>query len=217
MIIGKFVTVVVVAYLLGAIPFSLIVGKLVGGVDVTKHGSGNVGGTNVLRTVGKRAGALAMVLDVAKAAGAVMLAKLIIGDSVLLIAGFHIDWQVGQVMAALLAMVGHSWSPYIKFRGGKGVAAYFGGWLVIWPAVGLFGGAIVILTVWRTRHMSKGSMFGALGILCLLMVITVVYHFYPVYLAYSLVAAVLIVYQHRGNIDRLQTGTELRLGGKDKH
>ena len=211
MIVGKFVVVAIIAYLLGAIPFGLIIGKRMGGIDISKYGSGNIGGTNVLRTLGIKAGALVAALDIAKGAGAVMLAKVIIGDGVLLAAGFPLHWQVGQVIAALMVMVGHNWSVYIKFRGGKGVAAYYGGWFVMCPAAGLFGGVITLLTALHSRYVSLGSILGALGIMCLMILLTVVYEFPPIYLAYSLVAAGLIIYQHRSNISRLQRGTELEL------
>ena len=108
MIIGKFIAVAVISYLLGAIPFAMIVSKRMAGIDITEHGSGNIGGTNVLGTLGVKAGAIVMVLDLCKAIGAVMLAKLIIGDGVLLIAGFSFGWQAGQAFAALTAMIGHN-------------------------------------------------------------------------------------------------------------
>lgn len=215
MILGKFVVTAAIAYLLGAIPFALIVSRRMAGVDISKHGSGNIGGTNVLRVVGKKAGVIAIVLDVSKAVVAVTLARLVIGDSVLLVAGFPFNWQVGQVIAALMVMVGHDWSVYVGFRGGKGVAAYYGSWLAMCPGAALFGGVIILFTILVTKYMSMGSMLGALGILCLFMVVTVVAEFdvvYSVYLVYSLVTAGLIVYQHRSNIGRLRSGTELRLG-----
>jgi len=212
MVIGKFVLVAVIGYFLGAIPFALIVSKRMCGVDISKYGSGNIGGTNVLRVLGKKVGAIAIALDLGKAVVAVLLAKLIIGDSMLHIAGFAIDRHFGEVLTALMVMVGHNWSPYIRFRGGKGVAVYYGAWFAIWPVAALFGGLILITTVLLSRYMSLGSILSALSILCLFMVLTVVFEFPPVYLVYSLVAAALIVYQHRSNINRLQTGTELRLG-----
>jgi glycerol-3-phosphate acyltransferase PlsY len=150
----------------------------------------------------------------AKAVVAVMLAKVIIGDSVLLVAGFPLSWQGGQVIAALMAMVGHNWSAYIGFRGGKGVATYYGSWFAMYPAAALFGGVIIILTAARTRYMSLGSMLGSLGILCLLIVLTAAYEFPIVYLVYGFIATGLIVYQHRSNIIRLRSGTELRFGEK---
>ena len=214
MIVGKFIAVAIIGYLLGAIPFSLIVSKWMAGVDISEYGSGNIGGTNVLGTLGKRAGAVAIVLDLGKAVAAVVLAKIIIGDSVLPVAGSALNWQSGQVVAALMTMVGHNWSVYIGFRGGKGVATYYGSWFALWPPAALFGGVIILLTALRTRYMSLGSMVGAVGILCLFIVLTVAYEFPIVYLVYSLVAAGLIIYQHRDNISRLRSGTELRFGDK---
>ena len=211
MIIGKFVIVAIVAYLLGAIPFALIVSKKLAGVDITKHGSGNIGGTNVYRVLGRKAGAIAIILDLVKAFTAVMAAKYIIGDSVLMVAEMPITWQWGQAIAALMVMVGHNWSVYIKFKGGKGVATYFGSWFAMWPPAALFAGVILVLTILRSRYMSLGSLLSAAGVLILFIVLTVGYDFPVVYLVYSMIAAALIFYQHRANIDRLGSGTELRL------
>ncbi|OGN94952.1 MAG: acyl-phosphate glycerol 3-phosphate acyltransferase [Chloroflexi bacterium RBG_13_50_10] len=197
---------------MGAIPFALIIGKRMGGIDISKYGSGNLGGTNVLRVLGFKAGVIVMALDIAKAFVPVMLAKFIIGDSVLSIAGFPLNWQWGQVITALMVMVGHNWSVYIKFHGGKGAAAYFGGWFAIFPVAAVFGGAILIITVLLSKYMSLGSILGSLGILCFFMVLTVVDVSPPVYLIYSIVAAALIIYQHRSNISRLQAGTESKMG-----
>jgi glycerol-3-phosphate acyltransferase PlsY len=211
MIMVKFALSALASYLIGAIPFALIVSKCMAGIDISKYGSGNIGGTNVLRVLGKRAGAIAMALDVMKGVAAVFTARAIVGDSVLVVAGIPMNWQYAQVIAALMVMVGHNWSVYIKFRGGKGVAAYYGSWIAIWPLAAIFGGLILILTVLRSRYMSLGSILSCLGILCLFMVLTVVRNIPPVYLVYSLVAAALIIYQHRKNIARLQAGTELRV------
>jgi glycerol-3-phosphate acyltransferase PlsY len=201
MIIGKFVVVAVVAYLLGAIPFALIISKKLAGVDISEHGSGNIGSTNVYRVLGRKAGVIAVVLDLAKAFIAVMTAKYIIGDSVLMLADTPMTWQWGQALAALMVMVGHNWSVYIKFRGGKGVATYFG----------RFAGVILLLTILRSRYMSLGSLLSATGVLILFIVLTVGYDFPFVYLVYSMIATALMFYQHRTNIDRLGNGTESRL------
>jgi len=212
MIVAKFVFVAAIGYLMGAIPFALIISKRMAGIDISRHGSGNRGGTNVLRVLGFKAGALTMALDIVKAFVPVLLAKFIIGDSVLYIAGFPFNWQWGQVITALMVMVGHNWSVYIRFRGGKGAAAYFGSWFAIFPVAALFGGAILIVTVLLSKYMSLGSILGSLSILCFFMVLTVVDVSPPVYLVYSVVAAALIIYQHRSNISRLQAGTESRMG-----
>ncbi len=210
MIIGKFIIVAIVAYLLGAIPFALIISKRMAGIDISQRGSGNIGGTNVYRVLGIKAGAIVAVLDLAKAILAVIMARYIIGSDMLVIEGLQINWQWGQVLAAFMVMVGHNWSIYIKFRGGKGVATYFGSWFAMWPAAALVGGIILILTVLVSRYMSLGSMVAAFGILCLFIILTI-FGFPWVYLVYSVVAAILIVYQHRVNISRLQSGTENRL------
>jgi len=212
LIIWKLVAIAVIAYLLGAIPFALIFGKLMGRVDITKHGSGNVGSTNVLRTVGTKAALVVMALDIGKSALAVVLARIIMGNDTLMVGNFSINWQVAQVLAGIIVMVGHNWSVYINFRGGKGVAAYFGSWLAMSPAAALFGGIIIILTASLTRYVSMGSILGSLGVLILMIILTLFSGFPPIYLVYSVIAVVIIVYQHRSNINRLQTRTERRIG-----
>ncbi|MCJ7515321.1 MAG: glycerol-3-phosphate 1-O-acyltransferase PlsY [Dehalococcoidia bacterium] len=211
MVAAKFVIVALIGYFIGAIPVALIISKRLAGIDISKRGSGNIGGTNVLRVVGFKAGVLTMALDLVKAMVPVILARFIIGDSVLSIAGFALDWRWGQVITALMVMVGHNWSIYIKFHGGKGAAVYFGSWFAIWPVVGLFGGIILVITVLLSKYMSLGSILGSLSILCLFIIMTLTHTSPPVYLIYSVLAAGLIVYQHRSNIIRLQTGTESRM------
>jgi len=210
----EFISVIVIGYLLGAIPFGLIVGKLMGDVDVTRHGSGKTGGANVLITVGTKAGALVIALDVGKAVAAVILAKVIVGSSVSMIGGIPLHWQIAQVMAALAVMVGHNWSVFLKFKGGRGVAAFFGTVLAMSPPVALFGVEVLAISALRSRYMSLGSILGAIAVWCLLIPLTIAYSFPPVYLLYGLVALILIVYQHRDNLVRIRQGTERRLGEK---
>ena len=210
----QFVGAAVIAYLLGAIPTGLILGRKMGNVDVTEHGSKSIGGTNVIRTVGLKAGSVVIFCDLLKGIGAVLLARAIVGDGTLVAAGVTLDWHFAQVVAAFLVIIGHNWSVFMKFRGRKGVSAYFGGWLILNPAIAFFGGLIMILTVLFTRYMSMGSMLGALGIALLMILLTVVNGFPLSYLIYSLLAAIVIVYQHRDNILRLQTGKESRFGDK---
>lgn len=216
MIIGKLIGIAVLAYLLGAIPFALIFGWLMGKIDITKHGSGNIGGTNVLRTVGTRAAIAVVILDLGKAFLAVWLAKIIMSNDITPLMAEFPNWQVAQVLASIMVMVGHNWSVYIKFRGGKGVATYYGSWFAIHPAAALFGGIIVIMTASLTRYVSMGSILGALGVVILMIILTIFNDFPPIYLVYSVIAVIMIVYQHRANIGRLQTRTELRIGDKLK-
>jgi len=214
MMIAEFVAVVVIAYLLGSIPFGLIIGKLKGGIDVREYGSGKTGATNVMRTLGTRLGILTLVLDVIKAGGAVMLAAVIIdvGSGTFTVGGVSVYWQhVGQVAAGLAAIAGHNWPVFAKFKGGRGVTAYFGTLFAICPPAGIFGAEVVAIAALRSRHMSLGSILGALAAWCLMIPLTILYNFPPIYLVYGLVVIILLVYQHQDNIKRLREGTERRL------
>jgi glycerol-3-phosphate acyltransferase PlsY len=214
MMIAKFVAVVVIAYLLGSIPFGLIIGKLKSGVDVREQGSGKTGATNVMRTVGTKLGVLTLILDVVKATVAVMLAAVIIdkGSGVLTIGSVSIYWQhVAQVVAGLAAVAGHTWPIFAKFRGGRGVTAYFGTLFAIFPPAGIFGAEVLAITALRSRHMSLGSLLGAFAACCLMIPMTILYNFPLIYLVYGLVVTALLVYQHQDNIKRLRQGTERRL------
>ena len=211
---AQFVAVVVIAYLLGSIPFGLIIGKLKSGIDIREHGSGKTGATNVMRTAGTKLGVLTIVLDVAKATGAVMLAKVIIDGSsgILTIGSVSLNWQhIAQVVAGLATVAGHTWPIFAKFRGGRGVTAYFGTLFAIFPPAGIFGAEIIAIAALHSRHMSMGSILGAIAAWCLMIPLTIAYSFPPIYLAYGLVAIALLVYQHHDNIKRLQQGTERQL------
>jgi len=211
MIMAKFVAVVIMAYLLGSIPFGLIVSKLKAGIDVRKYGSGKTGATNVMRAVGTKFGILTIILDVAKAAGAVMLVRVIVGNSFLTIGGMSLHWQIAQVMAGLAAVAGHNWPIFAKFKGGRGVTAYFGTLFAISPPVAIFGAEVLAVSALHSRHMSLGSILAVLAVWCLLVPLTITHNFPPIYLAYSLAAVALVVYQHRDNVRRLQQGTERKL------
>jgi acyl-phosphate glycerol 3-phosphate acyltransferase len=212
MIVAKFVAVVVIAYLIGSIPFGLIISKLTRGVDVRQYGSGKTGATNVMRTAGTKLGILTLALDVGKAVGAVMLAQTIINSGILTIGSMPFYWQhIAQVMAGMAVVAGHNWPVFAKFKGGRGVTTYFGTLLAIFPPACLFGAEVLAISALRSRHMSRGSIFGALASWCLMVPLTIVYDFPPIYLAYGLVAVALLVYQHYDNIKRLQQGTERQL------
>jgi glycerol-3-phosphate acyltransferase PlsY len=213
-VIAEFIAIVVIAYLLGSIPFGLIIGKLKRGVDIREYGSGKTGATNLMRVAGTKLGILAIVLDVVKAGGAVMLAALIIDSSSggFTIGGVFVYWQhVARVVAGLAAVVGHNWPIFAKFKGGRGVTAYFGTLFAICPPAGIFGAEVVAITALRSRHMSRGSILGALAAWCLMIPLTIAYSLSPIYLAYGLVVIALLVYQHHDNIKRLREGTERRL------
>lgn len=215
-LVVKFSSVIVLGYCIGSIPFGVVIGKLMHGIDIRDYGSGKIGGTNAMRTLGTKVGILVIALDVAKGAGVVALATVIVGNCVLTLGSLCLHWQIAQVITAVAVMIGHNWPVFLKFRGGRGVATFFGTMVAMSPGAAVFGFEILLLVVFVTRYMSMGSIFGALGSWCLLAPLTIVDHFPPAYLVYGLVAAGLILYQHRDNIIRLRAGTERRLGDKIK-
>ncbi len=198
----EFAAVILLSYLLGAIPFGLIATKLTGGIDVREYGSGRTGAANVLRTGGKKAGLITVIGDLAKGAAAVLLAS------------FFLSTPAAEVAAALAAIVGHNWSIYIKFQGGRGVTTFLGGLLAIyWPIALLCGGVVLGVTA-LTRYFSLGSIIGVSCSFLAMLPLALLGREPIEYLIYAGVAACLIVWQHRDNIRRLRLGTEHKLGQK---
>ncbi len=191
------VLVLVAGYLLGSVSFAVIISKR-HGVDILKAGSGNPGATNVKRVVGKGAGNLCFVLDALKGALAAALPQMI----------FHGQpWAVELGVAGLVAaLVGHSFSVFIGFRGGKGVASTIGGLLALCPVVILIGVAAWLAVFYSTRYVSLASI--VLG-LCLPLAAWLLDE--PgVIRGICLLLAVALVVRHRSNIVRLCRGTENR-------
>ena len=215
-IVAKFIAVVVVGYLLGSIPFGVLIGRRMAKVDIRQHGSGKMGATNVLRTAGRKAAVIVAILDVLKGVLAVIFAGLI-WWGLSIIEGESTSWWLltsAQVTAALAALVGHIWPIFLKFRGGRGVAPFFGGLIVLCPLAALFGGEVLIIGVALTRFASLGSIAGAVGAYTLLIPLTIMSGFPLEYLFYALIGAIVIIFMHRDNIARLVSGRERRLGEK---
>jgi len=184
------------AYLLGAIPFGLVLGKALGGVDVRAAGSGNIGATNVARTAGKKIGALVLLLDALKALIPVLLARELFPHDVAL-----------HAAVAAAAVLGHVFPIYLKFRGGKGVASAMGALLALAPQATL--GALVLFAIVFavTRLVSLGSLLGA----SLTVVLTFAMGYPRPYAFCALGIALLIVVRHQGNIARMLQGSENKL------
>jgi len=214
MIIAQYFAAVIVGYILGSIPFGLLVARRTANVDVREFGSGKTGATNVLRTAGKKAAALAVVLDLSKGALAVVFAGLIVGKTYLVVGNFGLGSVLAQVLAAAAAVAGHNWSIFLKFRGGSGVATFFGGFIALCPVVALFGGEIIVIGASLTRFVSLGSIAGVVGTYAILVPLTVFNGFPLEYLVYALLGTFMIIYMHRGNIARLLAGKERKLGEK---
>jgi glycerol-3-phosphate acyltransferase PlsY len=217
MIVLQFIAVIIIGYLLGSIPSGVVVSKLLAKVDVREYGSGKTGMTNVLRTAGKKAAALVFFLDLLKGALAVIFAGLIVGRNYLVIGGdFGLGLLVAQVLAALASIVGHNWSIFLGFKGGRGVLTFFGGLFALCPVAALFGGEVFIIGAGLTRFASFGSIAGVVGTYSILIPLTIFNGFPLEYLIYTLIGTILIVIMHRENIIRLLSGKERRLGEKAK-
>ena len=214
MIIAKFVAVVVIGYLLGSIPFGVLVGRRLSKADVRQQGSGRMGATNVLRVAGSKAAILVGSLDVLKGVLAVLFAGLIVGGGYLMVGRVGLGGLAAQVFAALAAMAGHNWPVFLKFRGGRGVATFLGGLVALCPAAAIFGGEVLVLGAGLTKYVSLGSIGAAVGTYAILVPLTIMYGFPIEYLFYTLVGTIIILVMHRDNIARLVSGRERRLGEK---
>ena len=197
----------ILGYLLGAIPFGLIIGRLTRGIDLRQYGSHRTGATNALRTLGAPAAAAVFVLDVAKGLVAVLLARLLFGADPLA------EWAAA--LAGFAAIVGHNWSVFIGFTGGRGVATSAGGLAGMSPLTVLILVPIVIAVVWRTRYVSLGSITGALGAAIVTLVLAGFGLATVPAIAYAAAAGVLVTAAHSDNIGRLRAGTERKIGQKE--
>ena len=214
MIIALYIATALTGYLLGSIPFGLLIGKLLSRKDIRQVGSGKTGATNVLRTAGKKAAALVLILDIAKGALAAYLAGLIFTSS-LLAGDPGVNLTPGaKSLGAFTAMLGHNWPVFVKFRGGRGVATFFGGLALLNLPAFLFGSALVFIIAFLTKYMSVGSMSGAVSTWILLIPLVIIRGTPVEYLAYAIIGAIFIIVMHRDNISRLLAGKERKLGEK---
>lgn len=200
----RIVASLIAAYLLGAIPWALIIGKSFYKVDVRTQGSGNLGATNVMRVLGWKAALATLVLDIGKGALAVFLAGLIVPA-----AQYGADARQWTMIGATLASIaGHSYSPYIGFKGGKGVATGAGALLVLVPLAWPILFVTWLVAFVSTRMVSLASVIVAVEYPILMLVL------YPgewPLLALSVVAAGLVIWRHSSNIRRIFRGEEPRM------
>ena len=204
------VVLVIGSYLLGSIPFGYLAGRLVG-IDIRQAGSGNVGATNVVRALGKRYGYPVFALDFLKGFGAVKI-------SMLMAPGPPPEWnspEIFGILAAISSVLGHLYPPWLKFKGGKGVATSAGALLELTPAATLIGVAIWIIVFWLTRYVSLASITAAVVLPIVILVVTShdSNNGKPLVYSSACVAAVLI-WRHRSNLSRLIRGTEPRFTRK---
>ena len=190
---------VVAAYLLGSFPFGLWIARRFAGVDITAQGSGNIGSTNVMRVCGPKLAAVVFLLDVLKGfAPPFIVSHAGMGPPVV-------------ILAALAAIIGHNFSVWLGFRGGKGIATSLGALLGVSPLVGVSALALFLLAVICVRYISVGSLLAALS----LPVFMPIYYPHDLWrLGFAIAAGTMAIIKHRANIVRLLKGTEPRLNLK---
>jgi glycerol-3-phosphate acyltransferase PlsY len=189
---------IVVSYLVGSIPFALLAGKLLKGVDIRRVGSGNVGATNALRALGPGPSFVVLLLDFAKGALPTWMAWQLTGSLAV------------AILAAMAAIAGHNWSLYIRFQGGKGVATGLGTLSVLLPPAALLATLLGIGLIALTRYVSLGSVTGA--VVVPILAIGLAFLGAPVELVpYTIICSLVVIIQHRANIGRLLAGKEHRI------
>jgi len=194
-----------VGYLLGAVPFGLITGRLTKGIDLRAYGSHRTGATNALRTLGAKAAALVFVLDVAKGVAAVLIARTLAGD----------DPEWAAAVAGFAAIVGHNWSVFIGFTGGRGVATSAGALGAVTPWTLVVISPLVVLVIWRSRYVSLGSIVGALLAPIVTVGWVVLGQANVPAIAYAVASGALVTAAHADNIGRLRAGTERKIGQQE--
>ncbi len=194
------ILVIILSYLIGAIPLGLVLVRVIRRVDIRDYGSGKIGATNVLRMLGIPAAVGVFAFDAGKGVFAVLLARAL-GDLV---------WV--EAVAAFAAVLGHNWSVFFRFSGGRGVSSALGSLLVLTPIWGLVALCFGFLIVWASRYVSLGSLLGGAAAVILLFVAAMRGHEPWEYFSYAAIAVALIWVQHHDNIGRLMHGKERRLG-----
>ncbi|OLN21629.1 glycerol-3-phosphate acyltransferase [Domibacillus antri] len=191
------------AYLLGSIPSGLIAGKVFFGIDIRDHGSGNLGATNSFRVLGKKAGAFVTAADILKGTAAALLPLM-----------FDVD--VHQLLAGLLAVIGHMFPIFAGFRGGKAVATSAGVLLAYNPLFFLFLAAIFVTMILMTKYVSLASVTAAAGAFIYAVIHTVYTQDIP-FLTVVSALAFFVIYRHKSNIVRLKNGTEPKINAGRKN
>jgi len=190
--------VVLAGYLLGSIPFALLMARRWGATDLRRVGSGNLGAANVMRASGIRAGVIVALLDMLKGAASVALAERLSGNA------------MAPAAAGFAAIVGHIYPVWLRFRGGKGVATACGVFSVLTPLAVPPALAVFVAAVWITKYISLGSVLASMALPPLAYAAGGA----PPAVTAAVAAAAIIVFRHRSNVARLRAGTERRIGAR---
>ena len=194
----------VLSYLIGAIPFGVLVARIFGGIDIRQHGSKSSGATNVWRTMGKKYGGLVFLLDFLKGVASVAIARYLSESAWI--------WA----LAATIVVVGHIYPVFAGFKGGRGVATGLGSLVILVPIAVLLSLVVWGVVVYATRYVSLGSILGAVTAIVVASVLWFIDSIELASLVYCLITATIIIWAHRENIGRLRTGTENRFGESKK-
>ena len=194
---------IVVAYILGSVPNALWIGKVFKGIDIREHGSKNTGSTNAARVLGAKLGILTLILDISKGAIPVALSLFMKADLLENITGIS---NLDFIMIGIFAIVGHSFSIFMKFKGGKAVATTVGVFTVLVPKALLLAAVVFFVIFTLTRYVSVSSITAAIS---LPIFIFFLYGDIP-YTVFGGIITILIIVKHKSNIQRLLNGTESR-------
>ncbi len=210
------ILVVLISYLVGSIPTSIIVTKILRGVDIRNYGSGNPGGTNVIRVLGWGPGVFVIIIDMLKGFfAAVVLSRLFYGHFPLDNATPFSDFTVIQIIAGISAILGHTWTVFAGFKGGKGIATAGGMLLGIAPIEVAIAFGVFMVVVVSSRYVSLGSVSAAIAFPVAMFVRANVFdvttRYYHSMIFFSLFISSFLIYNHRTNIARLLRGQEHRL------
>ena len=209
-----YIIMAIIAYLIGSVNFSIIISKKMAGFDVREKGSGNAGTTNMLRSVGKKAAAITLLCDVLKGVFAIVIA-IVLGNIIK-----NIDRELLLEIAGIGVVLGHTFPIFFQFKGGKGVATSLGVLILSNWQIGLICLVFALVFMILTRMVSLGSCAAAVLFPVLTLFINSNYTVLTegksgnVYLVYSIILAVIVLYNHRSNIKRIMDGTENKLSFK---
>lgn len=210
---ATYIIVAVIAYLIGSINFSIILSKKMAGFDIREKGSGNAGTTNMLRAVGKKAAVITLICDILKGVVSILIAVLA-GKIVK-----NLDNALLVQLAGIFVIIGHTFPVFFKFKGGKGIATSLGVLLMTNWQIGLICLVFALVLIALTRMVSVGSI--AAGILFPVLVAFIDQNYIvPTsnsnwsYLVFSIIIALLVIFNHRANVQRILNGTENRISFK---
>jgi len=213
--------IIILSYLIGSIPTSILISKAAGGIDIREHGSGNAGGTNVIRVLGWKYGLLVIILDALKGALAVIIiARLFFGPLPFENISPFDDFTLVQIIAGIAAVIGHIWTIFAGFRGGKGIATALGMLVMLVTVEMLIAVGIFALVVLISRYVSLGSIIAAISVPSTLFIRENLFHVdipgYHTLFPFILAVSALVVFTHRKNLVRLLNGNENKLSFRKK-